>query len=281
MGARAADALGGAAGIWGRGAARAVFMRRTVGNAYEIGLLGEQPWTDPDDPPLAAGLWIVAYEHGESYRLAERGAAAHLHLLDLAALPAGEEATARAVARWVADYGAPTGPDDWLDGAYIDWCDEQRLIESADFARWWAARDVWPEVDRLQYRPSTPLVPVDYVRWLAARLTAFRRAQMDDRSLAEDPDLWLWADRRMAQLEPHIRATGGRIMLVPRTLEAHLTARAMLDVHGGEDGRFCRECGDLFVVTDGRQVFCCPAHQQRFNARRRRRRASGGTAGRP
>lgn len=265
-----ADVLGAAAGVWGRTEARAVFVPRTSGGVYAIGHLGERPWVDPDDPLAATGLWIVAYEHGASYRLDQRGALALEGLLALAGLPAGEETTAEAVARWVADFGQPTDPDGWLDDAYLAWCDRRRLREAADFARWWAARKVWPEEDQGRYRAAPPFVPVDRVRWLAECLTALRDAVMADRPLPTD--VRAWADGRLGQLLPKLGATAGRIVLAPRSLEAHLTARVALHVHGEVVVRACRSCGQEFTVMHGRQRYCNQTCRNRFSQQAARQR---------
>jgi hypothetical protein len=271
--APSADVLSAAGGMWTRCRARAAFCRRTVGGGYNLGALQSRPPTveeaavwDMDDAPSGEGVWLVLYEPTEPYRLASRGRTAFERLLTLA-----DGTPPESVAAFVRDFGF-LRVGEIEHPAFHEWCERHGRLETSRFATWLTVRDGSAAAYRLRYpSPADDFAPIDLYLWSAERLAALRREIMAEKLSPASEDL---LHRRLSELVVQYRGLPGRLFLAAESLDAHLAAQAVLDVHAfPAEQRACRTCGTFFEPEDAREKYCSSSCRWRANKRQQRRAA--------
>jgi hypothetical protein len=258
------------------------------------------------------GVKVIKVDLEGSYSLAKHGAAAARALRRLAGSPpdevivdfAGrfgpllffsewlsgvryEMETTRAGARWRLplfghsrfESGSHVGSD---AHHFQEWCVQQGHTEAAAYVKEAQVRSVSPGLLE-SVSPHLLLEPTALYVWAARKLTDLERELKAARGLT--PATREWLDSRLDETRVDLvtdesgQLTGG-LTMAATTLLAYLAVRTVLDIQGYKpEERKCRGCPTPFRVNFAQQRYCSPACGDTYRKRRlrksRRKRAAG------
>lgn len=154
---------------------------------------------------------------------------------------------------------------------FWNWCFVNGFADAGRYAL-----TLWQAVHQEEIAIGTMFAPEPIALYIWA---AQQMKQLDNelrRGGELSPRMSGWVNYRLAETRLTLGEKPGTLAICATTLLSYLTAQTILDVTGATPvQRACPACGRPFMVTHGRQRFCCPEHARRHRVQQFRQRRRG------